>query len=270
MSKKLLCAAILGLLVFSADLSAANRLSIGAQTLAVGQTGAKLPVTLDSDEDLYGFSLSIQTDLASLKLISVSLTGTAAATADWSFGKQLSNGAGISWGVVMSLDPFVATKVIPAGTSIHAADLVVDVMAQAEGFAAVDFTDIGGNPVSKNLLVGEEGTPVTPLSFVPGAVTISTGGPLFRRGDSDSNTRLELTDAVKILGFLFLGQTEPPCLESADADDNGRIELTDAVRILGFLFLGGTPIPAPGPPPADCGNDPPGSPATLSCNSYSC
>ncbi len=92
-------------------------------------------------------------------------------------------------------------------------------------------------------------------------------GQLFHRGDSDDNGDLQLTDAVRILGFLFLGQAPPTCLEAADADNNGKLELTDAVRILGFLFLGG-PAPAPpGSPPGDCGLDPVDT-GDLGCESY--
>ncbi|MBI4606274.1 MAG: thrombospondin type 3 repeat-containing protein [Planctomycetes bacterium] len=75
------------------------------------------------------------------------------------------------------------------------------------------------------------------------------------RGDADLNGTLQLTDAVQILGYLFLGVNGrvPECLDGADADDNGQLQLTDAVRILGFLFLGGAP---PAPPFPDCGSDP--------------
>ncbi|HVR75479.1 MAG TPA: hypothetical protein VMT52_14180, partial [Planctomycetota bacterium] len=96
-----------------------------------------------------------------------------------------------------------------------------------------------------------------------------TGGDvLFHRGDADDNGDLQITDAVRILGFLFLGSPAPPCLEAADADDNGSLQLTDAVRILGFLFLGGPPPEPPGPPGEACGTDPEGSP-DLGCDNYS-
>jgi len=78
--------------------------------------------------------------------------------------------------------------------------------------------------------------------------------PHFRRGDADSSGRLELTDAIRVLGHLFLGGTELPCPDAADADDNGVLQITDAVRILGYLFLGSTPPPQPGP--EACGEDP--------------
>jgi hypothetical protein len=82
--------------------------------------------------------------------------------------------------------------------------------------------------------------------------------PGFRRGDADQNGSLQLTDAVQILGHLFLGipTKVPQCLDAADADDNGQVQLTDAVRVLSFLFLGVGTIPLPGPPPAACGPDP--------------
>lgn len=78
----------------------------------------------------------------------------------------------------------------------------------------------------------------------------------FHRGDADTNGELQLTDAVRILNFLFLGTGVIPCPDAADADDNGEIQLTDAVRILNFLFLGSGVIKPPGPPTEPCGVDP--------------
>jgi len=88
------------------------------------------------------------------------------------------------------------------------------------------------------------------------------GGPpvvVFQRGDADQNKLLQLTDAVQILSYLFLGLPTklPDCFDAGDADDNGLLQLTDAVRILAYLFLGG---PAPAPPfdiaAPVCGGDP--------------
>jgi hypothetical protein len=89
----------------------------------------------------------------------------------------------------------------------------------------------------------------------------------FHRGDADSSGKLEITDAVRLLGYLFRGGLAPTCLEAADADDNGVLEITDAIRILGFLFLGSRSLPAPGPPPEPCGPDGEGS-RTLACQDY--
>ncbi|MBI4605030.1 MAG: PKD domain-containing protein [Planctomycetes bacterium] len=88
----------------------------------------------------------------------------------------------------------------------------------------------------------------------------------FHRGDADDNGKLELTDAIRILGYLVLGLAEPPCLDAADSDDNGKLELTDAIRVLGYLFLGNEAPAPPGPPPSPCGADP--GDAHLGCASY--
>ncbi|MBI4600697.1 MAG: PKD domain-containing protein, partial [Planctomycetes bacterium] len=85
--------------------------------------------------------------------------------------------------------------------------------------------------------------------------------PRFVRGDADATGVINLTDALRVLLYLFSGGAEPPCFDAADADDNGQLQLTDAIRILGWLFLGNpAPLP-PSPsvaefPPADCGVDP--------------
>ena len=44
-----------------------------------------------------------------------------------------------------------------------------------------------------------------------------------------------------------------PCLDAADVDDSGRVDLTDAIGLLQFLFLGGAGPRSPFP---GCGADP--------------
>jgi uncharacterized repeat protein (TIGR01451 family) len=74
----------------------------------------------------------------------------------------------------------------------------------------------------------------------------------FRRGRVNDDPEENLTDAIFILNFLFVGTAEPPCRKSADLDDNGTVDLTDAIRLLNYLFIGG---PAPDEPHAECGVD---------------
>jgi len=75
----------------------------------------------------------------------------------------------------------------------------------------------------------------------------------FVRGNVDWSPEIDLTDAVTLLGFLYLGATEPLCLDASDVDDSGAIDIADPIYLLGFLFQGGTPPPAPFP---DAGPDP--------------
>ena len=75
----------------------------------------------------------------------------------------------------------------------------------------------------------------------------------FLRGQVDQTGGVDMTDAVIILRYLFLGEWMPPCLDAADIDDSGVLNITDGVLLLNFLFLGGAP---PSEPFASCGPDP--------------
>ncbi len=78
--------------------------------------------------------------------------------------------------------------------------------------------------------------------------------PAFIRADSDGDGRIEITDAIHVLTFEFLGGEKPACVDAADATGDGAIDLADGVAILSYLFLGAAappaPFPACGPPPA--------------------
>jgi hypothetical protein len=91
-----------------------------------------------------------------------------------------------------------------------------------------------------------------------GKAYILFGGPglgeiRFRRGDADLSGRIEISDAIRTLGHLFLGTAPLRCLDAADIDDDGKVEITDPIRLLDHLFLGG---PAPLPPFPEPGTDP--------------
>jgi hypothetical protein len=68
----------------------------------------------------------------------------------------------------------------------------------------------------------------------------------FQRGDTDETGDRNITDAIYLLNYLFLGGPEPPCLEAADVDDDGDLVITDAIYLLNYLFLGGMGPPNPG------------------------
>ena len=76
----------------------------------------------------------------------------------------------------------------------------------------------------------------------------------FKRGEANGDGDVDISDPIAILGYLFLGDVAPTCLDALDADDSGDVNLTDAVRVFSFLFLGGAAPPAPGA--RQCGPDP--------------
>ena len=95
------------------------------------------------------------------------------------------------------------------------------------------------------------GDPDVEISLTPGE---GPSGPMFRRGDANSDESVDITDGINILNYLFLGGETPSCLDAADTNDSGDVDITDAIFVLNYLFLGGEEPPAPGPGP-DCGVD---------------
>ncbi|MEM7233477.1 MAG: dockerin type I repeat-containing protein [Planctomycetota bacterium] len=67
----------------------------------------------------------------------------------------------------------------------------------------------------------------------------------FLRGDVNDDGVTELTDAVNVLQYLFLGGNAPECMDAADSNDDGAVDMADATSILSSLFLGTGPLPAP-------------------------
>ena len=75
--------------------------------------------------------------------------------------------------------------------------------------------------------------------------------PRFIRGDVNADGEADLTDAIEILKYKFLGTAAPTCAKAADVDDSGEVDQTDAINLMIHLFNGG---PAPAEPRL-CGAD---------------
>lgn len=75
----------------------------------------------------------------------------------------------------------------------------------------------------------------------------------FIRGDANGDGEVAVSDAVKILLYLFGRGTMLPVADVDDVDDDGRIAITDAIILLNHLFKGGpspaAPFPIPGVDP---------------------
>ncbi len=88
--------------------------------------------------------------------------------------------------------------------------------------------------------------------------------PRFTRGVCNGDRKVDVGDAVCILGYLF-AQSAATCLDALDAQDDGKPDIADAVYLLRFLFASGPPPPPPG---LECGPDPTGD--GLGCEAYDC
>lgn len=91
------------------------------------------------------------------------------------------------------------------------------------------------------------------ISQVPRSILKASGVPVFIRGDANADGRVDNSDQIKILDWLFKGASAPPCMDAADANDDGGVDMSDSKYISGFLFLGSA---APKPPFPAMGADP--------------
>src|SRR5690606_33353905 len=71
------------------------------------------------------------------------------------------------------------------------------------------------------------------------------GATIFLRGDVNADSRIDISDPIATLGYLFLGTSALACDDAADFDDSGGLDITDAILELQHLFVGGAPLPFP-------------------------
>ncbi|MBN1444208.1 MAG: PKD domain-containing protein [Planctomycetes bacterium] len=70
----------------------------------------------------------------------------------------------------------------------------------------------------------------------------------FIRGDCSDDGLANMSDAVFLLGYSFLGTAAPACTAACDFNGDGSIAgVSDAVYLLAYWFLGGPVPPAPFP-----------------------
>ncbi len=99
------------------------------------------------------------------------------------------------------------------------------------------------------------------------SATVSAGWipAAFIRGDANSSSTVDLSDALAVLGYLFSGdsQVNVDCLAAADANGDDLIDISDPIFILNYLFLGGEAPPAPFPQEGTAPED-----AALGCDVF--
>jgi hypothetical protein len=80
----------------------------------------------------------------------------------------------------------------------------------------------------------------------------------FVRCDATGDGLLDLTDAIRILVYLFQDSSQAPaCLAAGDCNSTAVLDLSDPVFLLNYLFVGTVDVAATFPacdaaPPAEC------------------
>ena len=115
--------------------------------------------------------------------------------------------------------------------------------------------DLDGNGLEDFVLVITNEDLLVSILLEDGSVP--TG--VFVRGDGNGDEKIDISDAVSALGYLFM-QKPTDCLEALDSNDDGQVNIGDPIFLLSYLFSGGAMPPSPFPEP---GQDP--QPDGLGC-----
>lgn len=75
----------------------------------------------------------------------------------------------------------------------------------------------------------------------------------FRRGDTNSDGNVDISDAIALLYHLFNEAPAPVCPDTADTNDDAAIDISDAITLLMHLFGDSGDLPEPF---RECGIDP--------------
>ena len=139
----------------------------------------------------------------------------------------------LEWSNPEALD-YTSLRVLRDGRSIATLD------ASARGFTD---TDAATGEHIYTVAAGYQGQTATMRC----AVGVECAATPFRRGDSNGDGVVDISDASFILGWLFLGTATPDCEATAEVNGSGGVDLSDTVYLLGYLFLGTPPPLSPFP-----------------------
>ncbi len=138
---------------------------------------------------------------------------------------------------------------------------IASILVERNGAEAVELTPSWSTPIRWTATFDTSSrTNAFELSGIDGAdsriastsieITNTSQVAGFVRGDSNGDGEVAISDAVKTLLYLFVGDTID-CEDAADANDDGRLNLVDPVGTLEYLFQTGAPPPAPFPTPGE-------------------
>ena len=236
-----------------------------------GQQNVSVQVMLQNKLDVTGLTLSFSTDPSRIRLQTLSYEDTLLADSAYrpeftqSYASRVEEGYFATTLFLDYLPPFYGRSIPKNVDPVRVANLVFSVSADAVPgeeisihFAAVPPLGEGRPSIGNEFSVmeseeyGDFMESVTPDLDVDGVdVTIVPAAGSFVRGDGNADGRVDFSDVIPILGYLF-GDGGTDCPDALDTNDDGTLNITDAIRLVRFLFFGEF---APSAPFPDSGMD---------------
>ncbi len=70
---------------------------------------------------------------------------------------------------------------------------------------------------------------------------LKIGKTLHICGDANTNTSIDITDAVYLIAYIFSGGPAPDPISNGDSNCDGAVNVADAVYLIAYIFSGGPP-----------------------------
>jgi hypothetical protein len=224
-----------------------------------------VPVAVSATHDLplQAFSVSLWFPPGQLRVAEVSYAGTSVEPLNPEyFSSTVDRLKGnVALAVIFEVSPPLDLVALPASPLSFrtVATVYFDVLpAAVPGPTVLHLADSPALHPVKNVFVNL-GTSIAPL--VEDGVFEVLPRP-FRRAHVNGDGRVDLSDAVFLFSFLFLGGPAPECLPAANVNGDRRVDLSDGIWLLGWMFRGSAP---PLEPFRECGDDP-GPPLRAPCD----
>jgi hypothetical protein len=236
-----------------------------------GSPGAQatVPFTVRASNPIIGFSFSIDFDEEVLEATQIELVYHRPdgepldfVRVDFNNDNFHPGNGGVDEGYVAGgiLPTYDSSVTLPADVDneVLALHFLIKKTAPLNSTTALSFVEGATSTHIRNWLTGLDRT--VPDSY---AVAAQTEGTLVvigsviklvdrlivRRGDGNNDGRLDISDPVALLTFLFQGGPPPACPGAADFNQDGKLDIADPIAILSTLFLG-APMPG-GDEPAE-------------------
>ena len=154
-------AAIVGVLIATVSLMAANSFEVTGRNIVQATTGAEISIRADLDQDIYGFSVSLNFDPDDITITSVRL-GSAVSPLEPEFSAGVvDNETGqFSHGVVFALSEDRINTRLQSADDLEVLVLVVDV-SNTPGSTTIDLAN-GNTPGRLNVMTDGQGNSVAP------------------------------------------------------------------------------------------------------------
>ncbi len=170
--------AVMGLLQCTRA-EAVNRFRIVGQSFPVDSLQNAVPVLADLDQDILGFSVSLDFDSTKLQVPEVRLGEDVLPLEPDFVDSRIDNTSGsLVTGVVFALQVENLETRLASGSSREVLEVVIDVVTSSESTTVLNLNNVSGHPGRLNVMTNEGGESVSPPPMlVDGQITLFSSAP---------------------------------------------------------------------------------------------